>query len=101
MDSSRQNRDTLSLNSLRMDDMMLMVDGRLLKLVAIVEDDSELSYRMVISVTGGVGSFGRGLLSICGVGVVAWRTWGRLFCCWSRFLLRERWECEDDFRVDP
>ena len=59
-----RNIEISSLNSLRIEEMISIVDGRSLKLVAMVEDDSELSSRMAISVTGGVGSFGRGLLSI-------------------------------------
>ena len=53
-----RNIEISSLNSLRIEKMMLIVDGRSLKLVAMVEDDNELSSRMAISVTGGVGSVG-------------------------------------------
>ena len=47
-----------SLNSFRIEEMISIVDGRSLKFVAMVEDDNELSSRMAISVTGGVGSVG-------------------------------------------
>ena len=53
-----QNTEISSLNSLRIEEMISIVDGRSLKLVAMVEDDNELSSRMAISVTGGVGSVG-------------------------------------------
>ena len=53
-----RNTEISSLNSLRIEEMISIVDGRSLKLVAMVEDDKELSSRMAISVTGGIGSVG-------------------------------------------
>ena len=58
------------MNSLRMDEIMSMVDAGSLELVAIIDEEREVSSRMAISAIGGVGSVSGGV------------SWGiRVRCC--------------------
>ena len=72
-----------------MDEMRSMVDARSLELVAIVDEEREVSSRMAISVIGGVGSVSGGASWRGGVVRLCRRINVDLWDLW------ERWEREE------